>query len=139
MPIQQQWDRLWLNVADSAATMSKDPNTKVGCVIVKDNKHVSIGYNGFAPGVMETPDRWTRPEKYEWVIHAEENAILQAPFDTTNATCYCTISPCHKCMARLIAARISRIVYRAEYINNPRKDITAVLRTHFDDVCLITT
>ena len=74
------WNTYFLDIADVVRTKSKDPNTKVGAVIVgPEDQIVSTGFNGFPRGVGETQDyRWERPEKYQWVEHAERNAIYNA-------------------------------------------------------------
>ena len=74
------WDELFILQAALISQKSKDPSTKVGCVIVgDDNAVLSMGFNGFPRGVEEDYDnRWNRPEKYNWVEHAERNAIYNA-------------------------------------------------------------
>ncbi len=74
------WDELFILQATLIAQKSKDPSTKVGCVIVNDdNVILSTGFNGFPRGIEEDwKDRWKRPEKYHWVEHAERNAIFNA-------------------------------------------------------------
>ena len=75
------WDEYFMGIAMLSALRSKDPNTKVGaCIVDKDNKVVSIGYNGMPCGVPEDELSWNRGEgldsKYLYVCHAEFNAIL---------------------------------------------------------------
>lgn len=125
-------------MAQTVAKLSKDESTKVGAVIVSsDNKKCSMGYNAFAAGVEETQEKWQRPRKYEYVIHAEENAILNCPFDKTGCTIYITHQPCHKCIARLKNAGIRRIVYNLEYKNLQYKDIWDEHVKLFDEVVKI--
>lgn len=97
------------------ASKSKDPSTKVGAVIVgEDDEILSIGFNGFPRGVREDlPERWERPEKYEWVVHAEENAILNAARVGTSlkgATLYVGGHPCASCAGSIVQAGISTVV-----------------------------
>ena len=121
----------WLNALD----LSKDPATKVGAVIVTpDNRQLSMGYNGMPAGIEETDEMWERPEKYENVIHAEENAIINAPFDTVGCTIYTTIQPCHKCMGKLKNAGIKRIVYSHAYKRLTCKHIVDRLIPSFEFV-----
>lgn len=117
MPSRNQFDQLWLDMAAMAARLSKDPSTKAGALVVKDDLQLSVGYNGMPRGMPETPELWERPMKYELVVHAELNAILNAPFDTRGATIYCTHQPCHRCLVHLINAGVVRIVYRQPYAN----------------------
>lgn len=74
------WDDYFLNIADAVKEKSKDPSIKVGAVIVgPEHQIVSTGFNGFPRGVNELiPGRWERPRKYEYVEHAERNAIYNA-------------------------------------------------------------
>jgi len=61
------------------AMKSNDPNTKVGAIITtKNNEIISTGYNGFPRGFNNTDDRWLRENKYNYVEHAEKNAIYNA-------------------------------------------------------------
>jgi dCMP deaminase len=104
------WDEYYLSLAEQAAKKSKDPNTKVGALVVKNNKAVP-GYNGFPRGVIDYEYRWQRPEKYNWVVHAECNAILTARMDLEGATIYITHhSPCGECAKIIIQAGIKRVV-----------------------------
>lgn len=98
--------------------MSKDPSTKVGAILVSpDNERISSGYNGFVRGVIETPEKWARPLKYQYVRHAEENALLLCPFEKKGATLYCTLQCCHRCMGLVAQAGIHRLVYINPYPN----------------------
>lgn len=91
---------------------SKDPKTKVGSLIVTpDTRQISSGYNGFASGIEETQERWTSPRKHDYVIHAEENAVVNCPFDTKGCWVYVSFQPCHKCLSILRNANVSRLVF----------------------------
>ncbi len=75
------WDEHYINMATLISFKSKDPSTKVGVVIIgSDNEILSTGFNGFPRGVDERryPERWERPEKYDWIVHAESNAVANA-------------------------------------------------------------
>lgn len=98
------------------AGLSKDPNTKVGAVVVSpDYRKFSVGYNGFAAGIEEKPEMWERPTKYLYAVHAEENAIINCPFDTQGCFIYITHRPCHRCMSRLVNAGIKQVYYHMDY------------------------
>lgn len=120
-----KWIKHWLKIALVTSELSKDPSTKVGAVIVTpDNRQCSLGYNGFADGIEDLEERWnTRPVKYEFVIHAEENAILNSPFDTKGCTLFCTHRCCHKCMARIVRSGIKKVYYINDYANISHLDI----------------
>lgn len=76
-----RWDEFGLQQAKLWATMSKDPSTKVGAYIADyDNRPVSAGFNGFPRGVEDLHSRLNdRAEKYPRMVHAELNALLNAP------------------------------------------------------------
>lgn len=106
------WDELWMKMAKTIAKRSKDPMTQVGAVLVSpDNRHVSIGYNGFPAGFGDTDERWQRPTKYIYVVHAELNAILNSKSDLTAWKCYVTLFPCEKCAASIHQAGITDLIY----------------------------
>lgn len=116
-----KWDRRFLALAAHVATWSKDPSTQCGAVIVDPRKRVvSIGYNGFAEGVRDTPERLhDRETKYKLVVHAERNAILFAGRDLTGCTLYThPFGTCAVCAAMVIQAGIKRVV--APFSDNPR-------------------
>ena len=103
------WSKRFIKLAQHIATWSKDPSTKVGAVIVEPKtRHVlGMGYNGFPRGVHDLDERYAdRSIKYEMVVHAEVNAILNAVKDVRGCVLYCTFMPCPQCAAQLIQAGI---------------------------------
>lgn len=95
------------------AQWSKDPSTKVGCVIVDDMKRiVSTGFNGLASGVEDTIERLeNRDIKYKMVVHAERNAIIDAKRNLSGMTAYVwPIMPCSECAAMIIQAGIGTVI-----------------------------
>lgn len=111
------WHQHWMSLALQTAGLSKDPSTKVGAVIVtKNNKQCSVGYNGPPSGFDDTEADWNdRSIKYEMVIHAEENAILNCPFPKEGCKIYVTHRPCHKCMIRIMQVGIRELYWRNDY------------------------
>lgn len=108
-----KWDTRFLNLAAHTAQWSKDPSTKVGAVIVDKNQRVvSLGYNGFPRGVEDSPERLDdRATKYKLVVHAEENAILFAQRDLSGHTMYLSpLPPCSSCTGKVIQSGITRVV-----------------------------
>lgn len=114
-PLLDKWDIRWIRIAEEVRTWSKDPNKKVGCVLVKDKKtDISKGYNGFP---QEIPDDLTRLKdlrfKDKVIIHAEENAIYHAldmGVPVRGCTAYVTYHPCSRCASMLIKVGIKKIV-----------------------------
>lgn len=111
--MKTNWDLRFMQLADYVAQWSKDKSTKVGAVIVIDKNPVSVGYNGFPRGCNDDIDeRHERPIKYDWVLHAEENAIINAARygqKTLGADMYLNWFPCAKCAGMIVNAGIKRI------------------------------
>lgn len=106
------WDEYFLALAEQVSRRSPDPNTKHGCVLVDQDKRViSTGYNGPVSGLPNEMVPLTRPEKYNWFIHAEDNAVAFARCDLRGATAYVTGPPCAACFRRLLQVGVRRIVY----------------------------
>ena len=110
--ILKKWDLRFLEMARNAASWSKDPSTKVGAIIVDDDKRViSVGYNGFPKGVTDDERLDDREEKYKMIVHAERNALLFAHKDVKNCSIYTyPFMPCSVCAGMIIQAGIKRVV-----------------------------
>lgn len=110
----EKWDRRFMSIAKEVASWSKDPSTKIGVVIVKNNKIVSTGYNGFPPGIADDERLHDREKKYPLVVHGEMNAVLQAGNDAYGSTMYLYSPfggfPCQNCTKHAITAGVQRIV-----------------------------
>lgn len=133
------WDTLFINIAENASLRSKDPSTRNGAAIVKDNKIISIGYNGLSKGFNDdgidiselTPDEtflvpkegltydyWLRDNKikHNWPIHAEMNAIVNAKCDLDGASLYLFSEkgyyPCNICAGLIAQSGIIEIVMK---------------------------
>lgn len=112
--MNKKWDKRFLELADHISQWSKDPSTKVGCVIVRPDKTIaSVGYNGFPRNVDDCEERYNDRElKYLMVKHAEENAADFAKESLTGYTAYVTHHPCSNCTGTLIQKGITCIVTR---------------------------
>ena len=110
------WDEYFLDLADKAATRSKDHSTQVGCIIVgTDFAVLSTGYNDLPRGIGNLPERFESPAKYLWIEHAERNAIYMAARRGTalnGSTIYMSSMPCTDCARAIIQSGIRRIVTR---------------------------
>lgn len=108
------FDELFMRTVYLTATKSKDPSTKVGAVLVRDNRIISTGYNGFPVGIDDGPARYEfRQLKYKYIVHAEHNSILAAArfgISTQGTTLYTNGIPCHDCMKAVIQSGIVEIV-----------------------------
>jgi dCMP deaminase len=106
------WSKYFMNIAVAVSTRSKDPMTQVGAVLVnKDNHIIGTGYNGFGPGYVETAELWERPTKYDHVIHAEANAILNTTQSCSHSKLYVTLFPCKECAKLIVGAKIKKVYY----------------------------
>lgn len=113
------WSARFLSLADHIAGWSKDPSTKVGCVIVdKDRRILATGYNGFPRGVADTDFRLNnRSMKHSMIVHAEANAVSAAARNGVSlhgATAYVTHPCCAQCAALLSQAGVRRVVHKGE-------------------------
>jgi dCMP deaminase len=109
-----KWDFRFLQLAETVASWSRDPSTKVGAVAVRDKRVLALGFNGLPAGVEDLSERLEdRKIKYAMTNHAETNLLTYAARDGVTlkgSTCYVTLHPCSNCVAQLINAGIKRIV-----------------------------
>ena len=112
------WDEYFMGVAKLSALRSKDPNTQVGAFIVsRDNKILSMGYNGFPIGCSDDALPWAREgeeldRKYVYTVHSELNAILNYRGGSLDgAKLYVTLFPCNECAKAIIQAGIRELIY----------------------------
>jgi dCMP deaminase len=110
-----KWDQRWMEVAQHFGTWSKDPSTKVGCVVIgSSNQVLTQGFNGFPRGANDSLARYhNRSVKYKWVEHAERNAIYNAARTGTSlmqATLYVPWFSCAECSRAIAQSGISTLV-----------------------------
>ena len=110
------WNERFLNLAIHISQWSKDPSTKVGCVVVgPDHEIRSTGFNGLPRGIEDNDERLSNREiKYPMICHAEENAIMHAArigISLKECTAYVTWPPCTRCARSLIQAGILTVIY----------------------------
>lgn len=112
--MRRSWNDHFMDMATLVAQRSKDPSTKVGCVVVSEDRIVvSTGYNGLPRGVNDKSERMERPAKYLWTSHAEENAVAQAArvgAKLKGGTAFVTHHPCSRCARSLIQAGVTTVV-----------------------------
>jgi len=104
-----------MHQAEDVATWSKAHRTKVGAIIVDNNRAPrNNGYNGFPRKVDESiASRHERPYKYLYTEHAERNAIYHCAYSgirTKDCTMYVTLHPCAGCARGIIQCGITRVV-----------------------------
>lgn len=121
----------YMGIAALSALRSKDPSTQVGaCLVGKDGRVMSIGYNGAPHGMKDEALPWNSPgeltgdlltTKDPYIVHAEINVFdnyrgnMQ---DFKNADLYLIYSPCESCSKRISYAKLNRIIYLREYTKN---------------------
>lgn len=112
------WDEYFMGISLLSGMRSKDPSTTVGaCIVDKNNRIVSIGYNGFVNGCSDDDFPWGREgefleTKYPFVVHAEQNAILNARGKSLeDCTIYVNLFPCHDCAKNIIQSGIKKVIY----------------------------
>ncbi|MBM4142188.1 MAG: dCMP deaminase family protein [Lentisphaerae bacterium] len=127
-PVRPGWDAYFMDIAGVAASRSNCRRRRVGAVIVRDRRVVSMGYNGTPRGIRNcfeggcarcAGDAPSGAALGDCVCcHAEENAIVQAAYHgiaVRDGTMYSTLSPCLLCAKMIINAGVTRVVYGDEY------------------------
>jgi dCMP deaminase len=125
--MKEKFISAYMDVAERFAQLSHAQRAKVGAIIVKDDRIISIGYNGMPSGwenECETEQKTgntgygrklvTKPE----VLHAETNAIAklaQSSESGKDATLFCTHLPCMDCAKLIYQSGITQVYYREEY------------------------
>jgi len=125
VPVERlSWCDYFILQAFLVSLRSIDSQTKCGCVIVSNNRIVATGYNSFIRDVDDTKLVNVRPNKYDFMIHAEANALLfaaQKGVSCDGASIYITAQPCLHCLQMLYQAGISQIYYPEGFETNMTK------------------
>ena len=116
---RMDWHNYFSSLCILVSTRSSCNRLHVGCVIVKDNRVISCGYNGFLKGL---PHKSIVVNNHEQgTVHAEQNAITDAAsrgVALNGSTAYVTHYPCIHCTKLLIATGIKKIYYLDDYKNS---------------------
>ena len=126
--MKQKWVDAFMDTAERFSQLSSAVRLKVGAVVVKDNRIISIGYNGTPVGwdncceeVVQLSDDTVTTKTKDEVIHAEANAVAKLARDGesgSGADLFCTHAPCVQCAKIIYGAGISSVYYRESYRNN---------------------
>ena len=115
------WDEYFMGIALLSSQRSKDPSTQVGaCIVDKDNKIMSLGYNGMPCHCSDDEFPWSNTggaleSKYFFVCHAELNAILNFRGGSLkDCKVYTTLFPCNECAKAIIQAGITEVIYMCD-------------------------
>lgn len=124
----------FMNTAKNLAEISSCVSHKVGCIIVKNNRIISMGYNGTPSGYhIKCCDKfdsknWNKEEHHKWSniheIHAEVNALVNAAnnnISIDNSIMYCTLFPCDNCLKMISQSGINELYYLNEYNRSSEK------------------
>lgn len=119
------WDEYFITIAKLTSERSNCLKRKVGCIVVKENRILSLGYNGTPKGTLNCfeggCERCKNSETGSnldlcMCLHAEENALLfVSRSDLCNSTMYVTLLPCISCTKKIIQCGIRRVVYISDY------------------------
>jgi len=133
--MKQKWVEAFMDTAERFAQLSSAKRLQVGAVVVKDNRIISIGYNGMPAGWTNECEKrvytLTQPAEFldedgssynvvtkDEVIHAEANAILKLARDGESgngSSLFCTHAPCIHCAKLVHGAGINKVYYRHSY------------------------
>lgn len=120
------WDNYFSKIVSVTSERSPCDRLKVGCLLVKDNRIISQGYNGFLPGCPH--HSIVRDNHEQATVHAEQNAIADCAkrgVSCLECTAYITHYPCIICTRILLASGISEIKYIQDYKNDELVNIFA--------------
>ena len=108
-----------------AQSYSKDPSTQLGSVLVQPHGGViGWGVNGLPDRISDNEDRWVRPQKYDYVEHAERNVIYKCAergICSTGLIMYCPWFACAECARAIIQSGISAVVGHKEMYEHVNK------------------
>lgn len=127
------WDEYFLKLAMLVSERATCPRMHCGCVLVKDKRILSTGYNGSIPGDVHCEDDGCYIVDNHCIrtIHAEMNALLQCSVhgvSTQGATAYVTNMPCTNCAKSLVTAGIKEIVIFSDYHNTQAEEFLAIAK-----------
>mgnify|MGYP003386234817 CR=1 FL=1 len=109
-----------MDIASTVAQRSHDAETKVGALLInrESGAIIATGYNGFIKGAVDSELPNTRPDKYEYILHAEMNLLTNcARHGISMHDCFlvCTLSPCKLCMRLMFNSGVNLVVAKDLY------------------------
>jgi len=132
-----KWQSAYIDVAERFASLSTARRLKVGAIVVKDNRVLSIGYNGMPSGWDNNCEDACKPDWMDWepteedvqlgiailktkpqVIHAEMNCLSKLAGSNESgkgADMYITHAPCIECAKMIYASGIVNVFYKHDY------------------------
>ena len=134
MDSRPSWNEYFKEITITTSKRSPCHRLKVGCILVKDNRIIAQGYNGFLPGAPHESKVVNDHEQA--TVHAEQNTIADCAKRTVScdgATAFITHYPCLNCTKILLAAGIKEI----KYINDYKNDNLVCILTNQSNVKII--
>lgn len=128
-PARLSWTEYFIEMAHLISRRATCDRKHVGAVFVRDSRVISTGYNGSPPGLPHCDEVGhdivvtDGKENCVRTVHAEQNGVYQAAqhgVSLANTVLYVNTFPCWNCAKALLSVRISKIVYDADYNNDPR-------------------
>lgn len=121
--MKKKFKEAYMDVAERFSKLSYAKKLKVGAIIVKDNRIISIGYNGMPSGWDNACEKLIDGEvrSKKEVLHAESNAIAKVAKSNEscdNAAIFCTHEPCLECAKIIMQSGITSVYYRYTYKSN---------------------
>jgi len=134
----KKWDLRFLSLTREISLWSKDPSTKVGALIVdEDRRIISQGYNGFPRGIEDDGRLNDRNEKYPRIVHAELNAIFNAArngVSVNGCTIYVYGLPiCNECAKAIVQSGISRVIIYQNYVPTKWEESWNISKNMFEE------
>ena len=127
--LDTKWKKRFLKLSKEISTWSKDPSTKVGALIISEDRNIiSTGYNGFPRGIEDTEERLNNRElKYKFILHAEMNCILNALYNGRSVKdCILFVHglpPCSECTKSIIQAGIKKVITDSKATDNWKESL----------------
>lgn len=125
--LRPNWDQYFMKLANLAAQRSNCMKRQVGCVIVRDKRVISTGYNGTPRNITNCNQggcdrcncggRGIAALSMCLCVHAEANALLEAGRERVgeDATLYCNTCPCLTCSIKIVQVGIREVVFTKTY------------------------
>lgn len=109
----------YMNMARSMAKLSPDKETQVGAVMLSSEERViASSFNGYLRGAIDSALPNTRPDKYQYMQHAERNMLYNCAYEgirTKGTTIVCTLSPCVDCLRACFQSGVEFIIFDELY------------------------
>ena len=127
--LDTKWKKRFLKLSKEISTWSKDPSTKVGALIISEDRNIiSTGYNGFPRNIEDTEERLNNREtKYKFILHAEMNCILNALYNGRSVKdCILFVHglpPCSECTKSIIQAGIKKVITDSKATDNWKESL----------------